>query len=165
MFGNSFHERMVDLVSDPKFLYSFFLGLLPSLMDIGTDFSFAERWQLWSSIWFIVSTTHHQAGWGRRTDCIRSCLCSHHRAHLWVCHLTLRHNLGEQQGISVSCVLLLHFWWIWCYFSIWVFILSCIYICDVFWHLKLPVIQIDQIGGTSQFFRMNVQHVTWHDGA
>ena len=43
MFGDSFHERMIELVSDPEFLYSFFLGLLPSLMDIGTDFSFAER--------------------------------------------------------------------------------------------------------------------------
>ena len=43
MSGDSFHERMIELVSDPEFLYSFFLGLLPSLMDIGTDFSFAER--------------------------------------------------------------------------------------------------------------------------
>ena len=34
------------------------------------------------------------------------------------------------------------------------------HICDVILHLKLPVIQIDQIGGTSQFLRMNVQHVT-----
>ena len=43
MSGVSFHERMIHLVSDADFLYSFFLGLLPSLMDIGTDFSFAER--------------------------------------------------------------------------------------------------------------------------
>ena len=43
MSGASFHERMIELVSDAEFLYSFFLGLLPSLMDIGTDFSFAER--------------------------------------------------------------------------------------------------------------------------
>ena len=41
--GGSFHKRVIDLVSDADFLYSFFLGLLPSLMDIGTDFSFAER--------------------------------------------------------------------------------------------------------------------------
>ena len=67
MSGDSFHERMIHLVSDADFLYSFFLGLLPSLMDIGTDFSFAERWQLWSSIWFVVSTTTRLAEEGELT--------------------------------------------------------------------------------------------------
>ena len=44
--------------------------------------------------------------------------------------------------------------------SVYTFMHIYIYICDAILHLKLPVIQIDQIGGTSQFLRMNVQHVT-----
>ena len=34
---------MISLLSDADFLYSFFLGLVPSLMDITTDFAFADR--------------------------------------------------------------------------------------------------------------------------
>ena len=34
---------MISLLSDADFLYSFFLGLTPSLMDITTDFAFADR--------------------------------------------------------------------------------------------------------------------------
>ena len=40
-------ERLVEKVGRlfnlDDFLYSFFFGLLPSLMDIATDFSFADR--------------------------------------------------------------------------------------------------------------------------
>ena len=40
-------ERLVEkfgrLFNLDDFLYSFFFGLLPSLMDITTDFSFADR--------------------------------------------------------------------------------------------------------------------------
>ena len=38
-----FHQRMISLLIDEDFLYSFFLGLAPSLMDITTDFAFADR--------------------------------------------------------------------------------------------------------------------------
>ena len=34
---------MISLLSDADFLYSFFLGFVPSLMDITTDFAFADR--------------------------------------------------------------------------------------------------------------------------
>ena len=37
------HEKVVRLFNISDFLYSFFFGLLPSLMDITTDFSFADR--------------------------------------------------------------------------------------------------------------------------
>ena len=38
-----FHQRMISLLTDEDFLYSFFLGLAPSLLDITTDFAFADR--------------------------------------------------------------------------------------------------------------------------
>ena len=34
---------MISVLSDGDFLYSFFLGLVPSLLDITTDFAFAGR--------------------------------------------------------------------------------------------------------------------------
>ena len=37
------HEKVFRLFNISDFLYSFFFGLLPSLMDITTDFSFADR--------------------------------------------------------------------------------------------------------------------------
>ena len=38
-----FCETVARLFNLGDFLYSFFFGLLPSLMDITTDFSFADR--------------------------------------------------------------------------------------------------------------------------
>ena len=37
------HKKVFSLFNISDFLYSFFFGLLPSLMDITTDFSFADR--------------------------------------------------------------------------------------------------------------------------
>ena len=37
------HEKVYRLFNISDFFYSFFFGLLPSLMDITTDFSFANR--------------------------------------------------------------------------------------------------------------------------
>ena len=37
------HQKVFRLFNISDFLYSFFFGLLPSLMDITTDFSFADR--------------------------------------------------------------------------------------------------------------------------
>ena len=36
-------EKVARLFNLDDFLYSFFFGLLPSLVDIATDFSFAAR--------------------------------------------------------------------------------------------------------------------------
>ena len=36
-------EKVARFFNLDDFLYSFFFGLLPSLMDITTDFSFADR--------------------------------------------------------------------------------------------------------------------------
>ena len=40
---NVIEEDVVGLFNISDFLYSLFFGLLPSLMDITTDFSFADR--------------------------------------------------------------------------------------------------------------------------
>ena len=42
---NLIEEKVVDLFNISDFLYSLFFGLLPSLMDITTDFSFADRFR------------------------------------------------------------------------------------------------------------------------
>ena len=42
---NIIEENVVELFNISDFLYSFFFGLLPSLMDITTDFSFADRFR------------------------------------------------------------------------------------------------------------------------
>ena len=39
------HQKVFRLFNISDFLYSFFFGLLPSLMDITTDFSFADRFR------------------------------------------------------------------------------------------------------------------------
>ena len=38
-------EKVARLFNLGDFLYSFFFGLLPSLVDIATDFSFAGRFR------------------------------------------------------------------------------------------------------------------------
>ena len=42
---NIMDEKVVRLFNISDFLYSLFFGLLPSLMDITTDFSFADRFR------------------------------------------------------------------------------------------------------------------------
>ena len=42
---NVIGENVVGLFNISDFLYSLFFGLLPSLMDITTDFSFADRFR------------------------------------------------------------------------------------------------------------------------
>ena len=37
------HKKIVRLFNLSDFIFSFFFGLLPSLLDITTDFSFADR--------------------------------------------------------------------------------------------------------------------------
>ena len=48
---NLIEEKVVGLFNISDFLYSFFFGLLPSLMDITTDFSFADRFRYKVSVW------------------------------------------------------------------------------------------------------------------
>ena len=45
MAEERFYQKIARLFNPSDFLYSFFLGFIPSLLDITTDFSFADRLQ------------------------------------------------------------------------------------------------------------------------
>ena len=119
------------ILSSSDFFHLSWISGPTSLLPRGANFKY-----------LICSIDHHQAGWGRRTDCIRSCLCSHHRAHLWVCNLTSWHNLGEQQWISASCVLLLHSRWI---YSVEFFQSECLYFHTHIWYIYDSILLLKHI--------------------
>ena len=103
-----FHQRMISLLSDADFLYSFFLGFVPSLMDITTDFAFADRFCSVCIVSIIpllivIIILNQQVGKRGWTGGLRRSLCLDHHALLRSCHLWSWNNLGEQSEISTSC--------------------------------------------------------------
>ena len=101
MAEERFYQKIARLFNPSDFLYSFFLGFIPSLLDITTDFSFADRLQK-SKRQKNDQTNTSQIGKRRRVDRIRTGLCCDHGALHGHRHHWAHKDLGKQPRVSRS---------------------------------------------------------------